>query len=215
MIQCKPCDGRGVVAPHDPFGLTEKCAQCAGAGEVPFRGLHPGDHCCLFYKDPSRMLDNAVEFLIEGLSRGQQCVYITHDFRPGEVDQKLFLCGIDVIEENRRGALRVLAASDVYLKDGRFDSDRMIQSYDRMLQAGRSRGFAEMRAAAEMSWAPEFGYADALPAYEAAADRYFQENHPPLIGLCQYREDRFVPAMLQAVREVHPHSYRVRSRRSR
>ena len=68
--------------------------------------IEPGGHLCLFYeKDPAEQMPALVPFITQGLSRGEQFIYIADDLTVGELAGHLARNGIDVVKESASGRL--------------------------------------------------------------------------------------------------------------
>src|ERR1700682_3270275 len=89
--------------------------------------LKQGDHICLIYENTAEQLTAAVPFIIDGLVRGERCVYIVNDRTIEEVVQALAAAGVDVVQERQRGALRLLTRQDTGLRTGEFAPQAMIE----------------------------------------------------------------------------------------
>src|SRR5581483_1852144 len=63
--------------------------------------------------------------------------------------------GIDVGAAEARGQLDVRRWEEAYLRDGRFDQDRMLALIEEVLTAGKARGYPLTRLVANMEWALE------------------------------------------------------------
>lgn len=64
--------------------------------ESQIKRLKLGDHICAIYENPRERLDVAVPFVIDGLARGERCVYILDESGMGEIVQALTAAGVDV-----------------------------------------------------------------------------------------------------------------------
>src|SRR5260370_4083608 len=97
-----------------------------GKLEQELSKLKHGDHICLIYENPAEQMAVAVPFIIDGLDRGERCLYIADDRTIDEVVQALEAAGVDVAQERQRGALRLLTSQDTYLRAGEFVPQTMI-----------------------------------------------------------------------------------------
>src|SRR4051812_26727460 len=102
--------------------------------------LRHGDHLCLVYDGPDDQMAAAVPFIAGGLSAGECCVYVADDRTPAEVAAALAAAGVDVAEEQRRGALRLLTGHDTDL-----DPAAMIDFLSRAVEQALAEGFAGFR----------------------------------------------------------------------
>ena len=166
--------------------------------------LKQGDHICLIYEDAARQLATVVLFIIEGLARGERCVYILDDpnIEDGFV-RALSAAGVDVVHERQRGSLRLLTSQDAYLRAGEFVPQAMLALIRQMEIDALADGFSGLRLTAEPPWS--FGSepgCDRLIEYEALL------NQLPTFGktviLCQYHQSRFGVPCVHDILRTHP-----------
>ena len=67
--------------------------------------LKQGDHICLIYETTAEQLAAAVTFIMEGLARGERCVYIADDHAHEEVVEALAAAGAEFVEVDRGGSV--------------------------------------------------------------------------------------------------------------
>jgi hypothetical protein len=63
--------------------------------------------------------------------------------------------GIDVAAAEAKGQLEVRRWEDAYLREGRFDQNRMLALIEEVLQGGKVQGYPLTRLLANMEWALE------------------------------------------------------------
>ena len=164
---------------------------------------HQGDHVCTLFTTPEEQLQAAAEFISEGLSRGERCLYICCDHGIPEFRAALKKAGIDVGSEEKRGALALLTKHDGHLKGGSFDPDRMISTLRAAVEDALHDGFAGLCAAGDMSWlldeAPGW---EKIAEYEARLNHFYQSNRA--LGLCQYNRTKLADATLDHGIATHP-----------
>src|ERR1700720_882744 len=168
-----------------------------------FTKLKQGDHICLIYENPGEQLAAAVPFIIDGLAREERCIYIADDRSVEDVVRALAGAAVDVVQERRRGALRLLTPQDTYLRAGRFVPKAM-KDFLRQAEADAlADGFSGLRLAGEMTWVlePKPG-CDRLIEYEALLNQ-LPTNSKSVI-LCQYHRSRFGAPCIHDVFRTHP-----------
>jgi CRP-like cAMP-binding protein len=169
--------------------------------------IQSGDHVVFIYENPRELLAFAVPFIKDGLAKGERCLYVVDDLKRSDVVEALSAGGVDVNGEIERGALLVLNAQEYYVLP-QFDPLRVPEMIRERLIDARSRGFAGLRIAAEMTWVLKGGLRDkalvedcALVELESLIDEAMTPG--PLTGACMYRRDRFAPAVLQRQIRIH------------
>lgn len=151
-----------------------------------------GDHVCALYTSPEQQLTAAVEYIREGLSRGERCLYVCGEHDPEQFRDALRKAGIDVDSEERRGALILVTKFEAHLKGGSFEPARMIELLKAAVGEALEAGFNGLAAAGDMNWlVDEAPGSEKLAEYEALLNRFYRENRA--LGLCQYNR-RTIPA---------------------
>ena len=141
-------------------------------------------------------------FLKEGVDRGEKVLRIMdvrlHDdymsaYREG---------GIDVDAARQNGQLEVQHWDDTYLKDGRFDGERMIRLIQESLDQNRE-GYGLTRAVGNMEWAlePAPGVTD-IVEYESKLNAIVGDYPDPLV--CVYDLNRHSASVVMDILRTHP-----------
>jgi PAS domain S-box-containing protein len=165
--------------------------------------LKHGDHICSIYENADEQMAAVVPFIIDGLARGERCVYIVNDRTIEEAVETLEAAGVDVAQERRRGALRLLTHQDTYLRASRFVPQAMIDFIRQAETEALADGFSGLRLTGEPTWSfgPEPG-CDRLIEYEALLNQ-LTTNSKSVI-LCQYHHSRFGSPCIHDVLRTHP-----------
>jgi hypothetical protein len=139
--------------------------------------LKQGDHICSINDNASERLAVAVRFIIDGLARGERCIYIVEDSTIDEVVQALTAADVDVARERQRDALRLLTRQDTCLRAGEFAPQAMIELIRQAEAEALADGFTGLRQMGEMTWVlgPEPG-CDQLIEFEALFDQTFKNS---------------------------------------
>jgi hypothetical protein len=152
-----------------------------------------GDHICTLYSSPDEQLTAAIEYIREGLARGERCLYVCGEHDVPSFRAALRGAGIDVKTDEARGALLLLTKHDGHLKGGCFDPAAMIRMLETAVTDALDAGFNGLCAAGDMTWLlDEAPGSEKLAEYEAALNHFYRSNRA--LGLCLYR--RTMPAAL-------------------
>jgi PAS domain S-box-containing protein len=165
--------------------------------------LKHGDHICSIFENTAEQLTAAIPFIIEGLQRGERCVYIVNDHTMEQVAGALAAAGVDVARERQRGALRLLTRQDTCVGAGEFAPQAMIEFIRHEEAEALAAGFSGLRQMGEMSWVlgPEPG-CQRLIEFEALVNQLLANSK--IVGLCHYNNSRFeAPCILEVLR-THP-----------
>jgi PAS domain S-box-containing protein len=161
--------------------------------------LQPGAHLCPIYSRPAERLRILVPYFQAGVRRGEQCLYIADE----AAVEDLRVQGFGTDADFANGALVMLTTRESYLRDGRFDAERMFEFWTERLAAANAAGFAGLRVLGETSWAlgSDIG-SDGLIDYEARLSEFLPATG--IRALCLYDWGRWQPGILRDVLRTHP-----------
>jgi PAS domain S-box-containing protein len=161
--------------------------------------LQPGAHLCPIYSRPAERLRMLVPYFQAGIVRGEQCLYIADD---ADVDE-LRAQGLGSDGDPARDVLVMLTARESYLRNGRFDPDKMFELWSERLAAAHAAGFVGLRVTGDTSWALGSDMdSQLLIEYEARLNPFLHTTG--IRALCLYDWDRWQPSVLRDVLRTHP-----------
>ncbi len=164
--------------------------------------LRSGDHLCVCYSTERQHRALVTQFLLDGIARHEKVCYFLHEHT--------LALGIDYLHNDlnvgallRSGQLVLLEAERVYLPNGTFSPELMIDQFWKYTQQALAEGYAALRGTGEMTWALK-GHpgSERLMEYESKLADFFAHN--PCVGLCQYRRTEFPSDLLCDVLLAHP-----------
>jgi hypothetical protein len=165
--------------------------------------MQRGDHACVIYSAGPDLIAVVAAYLHEGLRAGERCWYAACSPRErSDLTFALQARDIDVTEAEARGSLRLMTAADMYLADGIFDPERMLQELNAAILDSVHDGFTAFRVAGEMSWAlePKPG-TDRVIEYESLVEMLLRASAAQ--GLCVYHSC-MPAALLDGALTSHP-----------
>lgn len=164
--------------------------------------LNLGDHIAFFYRDPARHLQIMMHYIKQGLKKTQRCLYIVDDFSVASILRHMEQSGINVEQEQSRGALHVTTKGETYLRHGVFEPEKVVAGLKEEIQKSLAMGFTGLRATGEMTWALDLPSAvSSLLHYEMMLNVDYPSE---FIALCQYDETRFSSTVVDHLAEIHP-----------
>jgi len=160
-------------------------------------------HICGFFRTPEEEYQLLLPFIKEGIERGEKTFHVVDPKRHEDHLRRLKSAGIDVTEAEKRGQFELCNWTQMYLRDGHFDQDRMLATWRDVLVAAGQRGFPRTRLVAHMEWALEDreGVSD-LIEYEARFNLMHWSDRDPVI--CTYDLTRFNGDVIMDVLRTHP-----------
>jgi len=160
-------------------------------------------HICGFFRNPEEEYDLLLPFIKEGFERGEKAFHVVDPKLRDDHLRRLNSAGINVAEAEKSGQFELCNWEQMYLRDGYFDQDRMLELWRDVLAAAPQRGFPRTRLVAHMEWALEDyeGVTD-LMEYEARFNLMHQGGRDPVI--CTYDLTRFSGDIIMGVLRTHP-----------
>jgi hypothetical protein len=111
-------------------------------------------HVCAFFANDDEEYRVLLPFIREGLSCGDKAVQVINPEARQEHLRRLAEAGIDATAPQQSGQLQIRINTEVYLRDGRFDQDRMLAAFEEMAASARTgEGFPMSRIVCRMDWA--------------------------------------------------------------
>jgi hypothetical protein len=111
-------------------------------------------HVCAFFANDDDEYRVLLPFIREGLSYGDRAVQIINPGARREHLQRLTDAGIDPTAHEQSGQLQVRDSTEVYLRDGTFDQERMLAAFEEMARSTRTaEGYPKSRIVCRMDWA--------------------------------------------------------------
>ena len=171
--------------------------------ELEISRLKHGDHVCPIHESEAECMAVTIPFIKTGLARGECCFHVAHEMPREQLLSRLAAADIDVVGEQKRGALRILAKEEAYLWSGAFDSKAILDFLSKTEATALASGFSGFRFMGEMTWALESKIiGDRLIEYEALLNRFMKTSHS--IIFCQYSRQRFSPPVIHDILRAHP-----------
>ena len=164
----------------------------------------PNNHLTLIYETPEEQFSTAIPFVQQGLEQGEKCFYVVDDNSVETVVEEMQKAGIDVENAVQSDMLSIKSASDIYLEDGEFAPEEIIEFLrETVVEAVDQEGFEHVRITGEMTWVLNGEtHFDALTEYEVELNRFYSGKS--ITGLCQYNRNRFPAQILHDVIRTHP-----------
>jgi hypothetical protein len=119
-------------------------------------GSHLGAirHVCAFFGSDDEAYRVLVPFIVDGFVRGDKAVHVVRAGHEREHLERLAAAGLDVDEKQAAGQLELRLDSETYLRNGKFDQDRMLAAFEGMA-SGANSDFPLSRIVCDMDWVAE------------------------------------------------------------
>lgn len=166
--------------------------------------MKPGDHYCGIFRSDAEQRQIVIDFIRLGVQRNEKMLYLVNLQSAEQLKQTLGAAGIDADALLQTGQLSILAAKEVYLTDGVFQPELMIEMLGRETAAALAAGYSALRVTGEMSWALEGDPgSERLVEYESLLNAFYATGAMSY-SICQYDQRRFDAEMLTEVLHTHP-----------
>jgi len=147
-----------------------------------------GTHFCQFYENREDLIEILVPYFKTGLENNEFCMWVTS--QPLEVEDakealRKAIPDIDVYIE--KGQLEISSYYHWYVKDGAFDSDRVLNGWVEKLNKALANGYDGLRLTGNTVWLEKEDWNDFVD-YENNVDRVL--GNYQIISLCTYQLDR-------------------------
>lgn len=147
-----------------------------------------GTHFCQFYQTQQDLLDLLVPYFKSGLANNEFCMWITSEpLGAGEAEEAMRKALPDLDRYLESGQLEILPHSDWYLKDGIFDSQRVLAGWLDKLERARAKGYDGLRLTGNTFWLEKSDWEN-FTHYEETIDIVI--GHHRMIAVCTYCLDR-------------------------
>ena len=152
-------------------------------GDAPW-----GTHFCQFYDSKEDLTEILVPYFKTGLENNEFCMWVTS--QPLEVEEakealRKAVPDIDVYVE--KGQLEIIPYSHWYVKEGTFDSDRVLNGWVEKLNKALANGYDGLRLTGNTFWLEKEDWNDFVD-YEKEVDKVI--GNYQMIALCTYNLDR-------------------------
>ena len=109
-------------------------------------------HVCAFFADDDEEYRVLLPFIQEGLERGDKAIQVVNPEQREEHLRRLAAAGIDAAAAEQSGQLEIKINSEAYLRDGKFDQDRMLETFEKLASGNAPGGFPQSRIVCRMDW---------------------------------------------------------------
>lgn len=175
------------------------------AAPIPFAGsqLNEVRHVCAFFNSDDDEYRVLLPFIKDGFECGDKAVHVVNSGQHCDHLQRLAAAGIDPAAAQQSGQLELLTNTEAYLRDGRFDQDRMLEVFEQ-LASGNSRGrFPLSRIVCHMDWAAEDrSHIDSLLEFESRVNDVWRRHDDAVI--CVYDLAKFGGDTIVDIMRTHP-----------
>jgi hypothetical protein len=160
-------------------------------------------HICAFFNSTDEEHRVLRSFLKDGFTRGDKAFHLVNPELREEHLKRLAEAGINVQEVLDSGQLEVRSWQDAPLREGRFDQDTWLMSFEQVLQSGPAAGYAQTRFLAHMEWAlVDLPGVEDLIEFETRVN-YVVPKYDDIV-ICAYDLSKFGASVVMDALRTHP-----------
>jgi hypothetical protein len=109
-------------------------------------------HVCAFFSNDDEEYRVLLPFIQEGLERGDKAIQVVNPQQRDEHLRRLESAGIDPAAAQQTGQLEIKINTEAYLRDGKFDQDRMLETFETLASGNAPGGYPLSRIVCRMDW---------------------------------------------------------------
>jgi hypothetical protein len=171
---------------------------------IPFAGsqLKESRHVCAFFHSDEEAYRVLLPFIRDGFACDHKAVHVVNSGQQALHRQRLVEAGIDLDAAEREGQFDLRTNTETYLRDGRFDPERMLSAFEE-LASGEHQRFPMSRIVCHMDWAADNEPCiDRLIEFESRVNDVWQRHEDAVI--CTYNLARFGGDTVIDIMRTHP-----------
>jgi hypothetical protein len=172
---------------------------------ISFAGSELGEHrhVCAFFNSAEEEYRVLLPFIKDGFELGHKAVHVVNPNQHHDHLQRLVAAGIDPAAAQKTEQLQIRIDTEVYLPDGHFDQDRMIEVFEQLASGNANGAFPLSRICCRMDWAVEDrSRVDDVIEFEARVNEVW--NHHDDAVICTYHLGQFGGDAVIDIMRTHP-----------
>jgi hypothetical protein len=160
-------------------------------------------HVCAFFNSDEEEYRVLLPFIKDGLKSGDKAVHVLNPQQRPDHLRRLATAGIDAVSAQQTGQLEFRTNTEVYLPDGRFDQDRMLEVFEQLASGNAKGGFPLSRICCRMDWAVEDqSHVDNVIEFESRVNEVWLRHDDAVI--CTYHLGQFGGDAVIDIMRTHP-----------
>jgi hypothetical protein len=160
-------------------------------------------HVCAFFNNDEEEYRVLLPFIEEGFERGDKAVHVVNPDQHQDHLQRLTAAGIDTAAARQNGQFELKTNTEAYLRDGRFDQDRMLQAFEQLASGNAAGDFPLSRICCRMDWAvDDQSHIDDLIEFESRVNELWSRHDDAVI--CTYHLSKFGGDTVIDIMRTHP-----------
>jgi len=183
----------------------EECPVKKSATPISLAGSQLGEvrHVCAFFNSEDEEYRVLLPFIKDGFQCGDKAVHVVNPDQRQDHLRRLAAVGIDHAAAEQSGQLEVRVNTEAYIRDGRFDQDRMLAAFEQMASGNAKGGFPLSRICCRMDWVVgDQSYIDNVVEFESRVNDVWRRHDDAVI--CTYHLGKFGGDTVVDIMRTHP-----------
>jgi hypothetical protein len=175
------------------------------AAPISLAGSQLGEmrHVCAFFNSDEEEYRVLLPFIKDGFECGDKAVHVVNPDQHSDHLQRLAAVGIDSAAAQQNGQFELRTNTETYLRNGRFDQDRMLEAFEQLASGNVAAGFPGSRIVCRMDWAVEDrSHIDNLVEFESRVNDVWSRHDDVVI--CTYHLTKFGGDTVVDIMRTHP-----------
>ena len=172
---------------------------------IPFAGSELAEwrHVCAFFNSDDEEYRVLLPFIKDGFECGDKAIHVVNPGQHSDHLKRLAEAGIDAEAARQSGQFELRTNTEAYLRDGRFDKERMLEVFEQLASGTAREGFPRSRIVCHMDWAVEAGsHVDNLVEFESRVNDVWLRHEDAVI--CTYNLAKFGGDTVIDIMRTHP-----------
>jgi MEDS: MEthanogen/methylotroph, DcmR Sensory domain len=175
------------------------------AASISLAGSALGEtrHVCAFFRSDDEEYRVLLPFMKDGFDCGHKAIHVVNPDQRADHLRRLAAAGIDTTATAERGQFELRSSAETYLRDGRFDQDRMLAVFEQLASGNAAHPFPLSRIVCRMDWLAEGRVCvDNVIEFESRVNDVWRRHDDAVI--CTYRLAQLSGDTVIDIMRTHP-----------
>jgi hypothetical protein len=160
-------------------------------------------HVCAFFNSANEEYRVLLPFIKDGFDCGDKAVHVVDQEQRHNHLQRLAAAGIDAAAAQHSGQFELRTNTETYLRNGRFDQERMLGFFEQLASGNARGGFPLSRIVCHMEWAADGrSHVDDLVEFESRVNDVWRRHDDAVI--CTYDLAKVGGETVVDIMRTHP-----------
>ena len=179
--------------------MTRDSASISLAGS----SLDDTRHVCAFFNSDDEEYRVLLPFMKDGFDCGHKAIHVVNPEQRADHLHRLSGAGIDTAAAEARGQFELRSNTETYMRDGRFDQDRMLEVFEALASGNAKHSFPLSRIVCRMDWVAEGRTSvENVIEFESRVNDVWRQHDDAVI--CTYHLGQFSGDTVVDIMRTHP-----------